>query len=62
MIEWLAGKKTYLLALAGVIILVVRNGFGIEIPYVPLDPDWVVHVMGFMGLGTTRSAIAKAGE
>ena len=58
----MSGYRTYMLAAAGVIILVVRNGLGLEIPGIAPDPEWIVHALAFLGLGTTRSAIGKAGE
>ena len=61
MFDFMSGKKTYILAGIGVMILFARNGLGLEIPGVPADPDWIIHALAFLGLGTTRSAIAKTG-
>ena len=62
MLDYLSGKKTYVLAVIGILILVLRNGVGLEIPGVAADPEWLVHCLAFMGLGTTRAAIAKNGD
>lgn len=62
MLDYLNGKKTYILAGLGVLLLILRNPLGLEIPGVAADPEWVVHCLAFFGLGTTRAAIAKNGD
>jgi hypothetical protein len=59
--EFLDGKKTYLIAAVAILVMFLRNGLGWEIPGVPADPNWLVHALGFAGLGTSRAAIAKVG-
>ena len=62
MIDYLSEKKTYILTALAVAILVLRNALGLEIPGVPADPEWIVHLLAFLGIVTTRAAIAKNGD
>lgn len=59
--EYLSGKKTYLIAGIGVAALVAVNLFGVTIPGMSPDPDWVIRCMELLGLGTLRAGVAKAG-
>ncbi len=54
--ELLAGKKTYLLALAAIVYLL-----GAHLGWWPLD-DKLLDALGFGGLITLRAAVRKAGE
>ncbi len=53
MLAILEGKKTYILAFLGA-ALALAQAFGVIIP------EWAIPVIGFLGLGTARSAIANA--
>ena len=48
----LDGKKTYILAFLGAAVALAQ-AFGVTIP------NEVLWVLGFLGIGTTRMAIAK---
>lgn len=49
---FLAGKKTYIVALiAGVVAAAQALGYEI--------PEWVMPLLGALGLGTMRQAIAR---
>ena len=55
----LPGKKTYLVAAIGVIALVAVNVFGVTIPGLAPDPDWITRCLELTGLATLRAGIAK---
>jgi len=56
----LAGKKTYLVAAALVLIVIIEKGLGIDVPGVALGDDWMLVLLNAFGLGTLRSGIATA--
>jgi hypothetical protein len=55
------GKKTYLVAGIGVLALVAVNVFGVAIPGMAPDPEWVIRCMELLGLMTLRAGVAKVG-
>lgn len=54
MLDMISGKKTYILAFLGA-ALALAEQFGVHIP------PAVYTVLGFLGLGTLRAGVAKAG-
>ena len=53
-LEWLEGKKTYLVALVAA-VLAAAQSLGYEVPL------WVLTALASVGLYSVRSAISKAG-
>lgn len=58
--NWVEGKKTYLLTAIGVIALVSVNVFSVNIPGLEPDPVWAIRVMELLGLSTLRAGVTKA--
>lgn len=54
------GYKTYLVAAALAVIVVIERGFGIDVPGVTLGDDWLLILMNAAGLGTLRAGINNA--
>lgn len=52
--EWLEGKKTYIVAFVAALVGLLQGGFGVEIP------DWLNYVLAALGVTTMRAAIGKA--
>jgi len=52
LVKWLQGKKTYLVALVAAAIAAL-GVLGIAIP------DWVMQLLGVLGLVTLRAGISK---
>ncbi len=52
LIEWLKGKKTYIIAIIGAIAGVLQ-AFGIVIP------EFVYAILAALGIATVRAAITK---
>ena len=50
--DWLAGKKTYLTALA-IGVLAAAQALGYPVP------EWVYGILGALGLGTLRPGVAN---
>jgi hypothetical protein len=55
MLAILEGKKTYIIAFLGA-ALVLAEQFGFIVP------GWALPILGFLGLGTLRSAVSKPAE
>lgn len=56
----LNGKKTYLAAAAGAVVIVANAVFPGSIPGVSLDPsDWLSQLLLAAGAATARHAVAK---
>jgi hypothetical protein len=53
MIEWLKGKKSYIVWTV-TFILAGLKGVGVEVP------AWVILMLGSLGMVTTRAGISKA--
>lgn len=51
--EWLEGKKSYLVAAAAAVVALLQGGFGVEIP------EWLGYILGALGISTLRAGIAK---
>lgn len=54
------GYKTYLVAAALAVIVVIERGLGIDVPGVTLGDDWLLILMNAAGLGTLRAGINNA--
>lgn len=54
----LSGNKTYIVA-GVMVVLGLLNAVGITIPGVQLPNDWVVQVLGGLGLASLRAGVAK---
>lgn len=55
-IEFLKGKKTYIIAIA-IVVLGILQGYGIF-----AVPEWVWPIIGGLGLGTLRAGVNKIAE
>lgn len=55
----LNGKKTYLISLVGVAVLVAVNVFGVPIPGLEPSADWLGQALGLLGLSTLRAGVAR---
>jgi len=56
--DFVKGKKTYLIAAVGVLVLVAVNVVGIPIPGLAPSGDWMTQALGLLGLGTLRAGLA----
>ena len=54
------GYKTYLVAAALAVIVVIERGIGIDVPGVTLGDDCLLILMNAAGLGTLRAGINNA--
>lgn len=54
------GYKTYIVAAALAVIVVIERGLGIDVPGVTLGDDWLLILMNAAGLGTLRAGINNA--
>lgn len=54
------GYRTYLVAAALAVIVVIERGLGIDVPGVTLGDDWLLILMNAAGLGTLRAGINNA--
>lgn len=61
-LEFLKGKKVYLLAAAVVLIVVCEKLLGIDVPGVEVGDNWMDFILAALGLSTVRAAIAKTGN
>lgn len=52
MLDWLKGKKTYIVA-AGIFAAYGLSGLGFIVP------EWVYGMLGALGLGAIRAGVAK---
>ena len=59
--ESIQGKKTYIIAAVVALLGIVQGILGIEIPGVELGDNWIMTVLGALGLGTLRAGVAKSG-
>ena len=50
--EWLEGKRTYLVAFVAAAVGLAQ-AFGVEIP------EWLGYILGALGISTLRAGIAK---
>lgn len=56
----LSGKKTYIVVLMMIILVIVEKGAGIDVPNYDPGPNWMNDILTAVGLGTLRLGIAKA--
>jgi hypothetical protein len=61
MLDWLKGKKTYLLALVLALVVAIEKGLGIDIPGVVVTDDWMETLLAAAGLSALRAGISKNG-
>lgn len=52
----LSGYKTYIVATVMAIIAIL-HGAGVDIPGVPVDSDWLMHLLEAFGLGALRAGV-----
>lgn len=59
LIEWLQGKKTYVICVMVLLILILEKVVGIDIPGAePVNPlEWILAILG---MGSLRAAVSKA--
>jgi len=57
--EWLKGKKTYVVAVVVVLLVVLERVVGIDVPGVEITDDWGSWIIGAGGLAALRAGIAK---
>lgn len=55
----LDGYKTYIVVGMVVLIALVEGVLGIDIPGAEVGDNWLEYVLGALGLGGLRSALAK---
>lgn len=55
----LMGKKTYIVVIAMICLVVMEKAFGIDIPNYDPGADWMNDILTAAGLGTLRAGIAK---
>jgi len=56
-IPMLNGYKTYIVAAVLLLVVIVEQGLGIDVPGVDLGEDWLLVIMNALGLGTLRAGI-----
>jgi hypothetical protein len=56
----LAGKKTYIVAVMIIALVVVEKMLGIDVPGYDAGPDWFNEVLAALGLSTLRAAVGKS--
>lgn len=61
-IEYLKGKKTYVLAVVVVLIVVVENILGIDIPQIDTTAEPINYIVGALGLSALRAGVTKSGK
>lgn len=59
MVNFLQGKKTYVVAVVVVVIGVTEGLLGIDVPGVFVGPDWLTWILTGLGLSSFRAAIGK---
>lgn len=59
MMEKLDGYKTYIVMAVVIACVVVEKGLGWDIPGFDAGDDWMGWILGALGLGAMRSAVAK---
>lgn len=57
-----AGYRTYIIAAALVLGVVVEKVLGIDIPGFEVGSDWMTVVLGALGLGTLRAGVSNAAK
>jgi hypothetical protein len=59
-LTWLDGKKTYIVALALLIVVGLENGLGFDVPGFEAPADWLIIVLNALGLGALRAGVQKS--
>jgi len=57
----LQGYKTYIVAAALLLLVVVEKGLGFDVPGVELGDDWLLILLNAAGLGALRAGVTKSG-
>lgn len=57
-----AGYRTCIIAVALVLVALVEKGLGIDVPVVDVRSEWFTHVLAALGLGTLRAGITGANK
>lgn len=55
----LNGWKTYLVAAALALVVILEKGLGLDVPGVELGDDWLLVLLNAAGLGALRHGIAR---
>lgn len=55
----LQGKKTYIIAGFGALVLIAVNVLGVPVPGMAPSADWLTQLLGLIGLGTLRAGVAN---
>lgn len=57
----LQGYKTYIVAAALLLLVVIEKGLGFDVPGVELGDDWLLLLLNAAGLGALRAGVTKSG-
>jgi len=57
----LQGYKTYIVAAALLLLVVIEKGLGFDVPGVELGDDWLLILLNAAGLGALRAGVTKSG-
>lgn len=60
--QFLEGKKSYIIAAMVLLMVAVEKGLGIDVPGVVVDDNWMLVVANALGLGSLRAGISKLGK
>lgn len=55
--QFLQGKKTYLVSAVLVAVVLVEKGLGIDVPGVTVGDDWLFLILNGLGLSTLRAGV-----
>lgn len=58
----LEGYKTYIVAAALALMVVLEKFLGLDVPGVDVSEDWLTLLMGALGLSTLRAGVASAAK
>ena len=57
-----SGYRTYLVSALLILIVVLKKWFGIEIPGVTVEENWLHQILTALGLSTLRAGISAQGN
>ena len=57
--EWLKGKKSYLIAGAIILLVILEKVLGIDVPGVELGDNWGEWILGAGGLSALRAGVGR---
>lgn len=60
--DFLNGKKTYIVAFASILAVVADTFLGIDLPQLNADGNVLEYIVALVLVITTRAGISKAGE